>query len=161
MNKNKFFIILLSISLLITILPAQNRKYKNEDEISNIIDSKKYSIDVNFAFPLKGGSVSLTSNYSLTIKGDSVYSYLPYYGVAYNIPYGGGKGLIFNSTVKDYYVSLSSKGKSTIKFTTSSGEDRIDYTIGIFKNGQTTIYVQSNNRQSINYSGCLNKDSSR
>ena len=42
---------------------------------------------------MKGGSKHLTSDYSLEIRNDSVYSYLPYFGVAYNVPYGGGKGL--------------------------------------------------------------------
>ena len=46
---------------------------------------------------MKGRSRALTSDYSIEIRNDSVFSYLPYFGVAYNVPYGGGKGLIFNA----------------------------------------------------------------
>ena len=59
--------------------------------------------------PMKGGSKHLTSDYSLEIRNDSVYSYLPYFGVAYNVPYGGGKGLNFSAPLSEYTSTYSKK----------------------------------------------------
>lgn len=35
--------------------------------------------------PMRGNSRTLTSSYSLKIKNDSVFSNLPYFGVAYSL----------------------------------------------------------------------------
>ena len=77
-------------------ITAQNKKEKKqqrEQAVREAVDAKAYKINVDRVMPMKGGSKHLTSDYSLEIRNDSVYSYLPYFGVAYNVPYGGGKGL--------------------------------------------------------------------
>lgn len=61
--------------------------------------------------PMKGRSRALTSDYSIEIRNDSVFSYLPYFGVAYNVPYGGGKGLIFNAPITGYRKESLKKEK--------------------------------------------------
>ena len=61
--------------------------------VREIVDSGRIKIDVDRAVPMAGRSVNLTSPYSLEIHGDSILSYLPYFGRAYSAPYGGGEGL--------------------------------------------------------------------
>lgn len=41
---------------------------------------------------MNGKTVYLTSPYSVKISNDSAYIELPYFGVAYSVPYGGGEG---------------------------------------------------------------------
>ena len=74
--------------------------------------------------PMKGRSRSLTSNYSVEVRNDSVFSYLPYFGEAYNIPYGGGKGLIFNAPISQYQTKHLKKGKVQINFKVNNEEDK-------------------------------------
>ncbi len=102
-----------------------------------------------------GRTVNLTSPYGVELKGDSIYSHLPYYGRAYSIPYGGGDGLIFQEPVSNYTVKYDEKNKATITFTARSDEDRYDFRIEIFSNGSASLFVQPGNRQSINYQGNL------
>ena len=70
---------------LITILPAaaqnrQEKKEKIEREVREAVDSNHYKINVDRMFPMRGSSKLLTSNYSVEIRNDSVFSYLPYFG---------------------------------------------------------------------------------
>ena len=108
---------------------------------------------MNRALPARGRSVMLTSPYSVEIRNDSIISHLPYYGRAYPIPYGGGEGLNFKAPLTDYKLDWDKKGTAKIKFTARSTEDKFDFDIDIFSNGSSTIFVNMQNRQSINFQG--------
>ena len=47
----------------------------------------------------------------------------------------------------------NSTGTAKIKFTARSTEDKFDFDIDIFSNGSSTIFVNMQNRQSINFQG--------
>lgn len=153
MKANKLFILaVLLICGSMTPVMAQTKKEKKqqtEQAVREAIDAKKYKIDVNRVMPMKGGSKHLTSDYSLEIRNDSIYSYLPYFGVAYTIPYGGGKGLNFNAPLSEY----SKKGNARITLKVRNEEDNYIYNITIFPNGTSSIQVTPTNRQSISFSG--------
>ena len=117
------------------------------------IEDRQYTIEVNRALPMGGRARELTPTYALSIKGDTINSYLPYFGVAYSVPYGGGEGLIFEATITDYTVNFDAKGTANITVRTRSKEDSFVYQINIFENGSTTIYVTPTNRQAITYHG--------
>ena len=120
-----------------------------------LIVSENYKIDVNTAMPMRGRSIPLTSLYSLEIRNDSVISYLPYYGRAYSIPYGGGNGLNFKAPLKEYNMKLDKKGNSVITFTARNPEDKFDFRVKVYSNGSTSIDVNMQNRQSISFQGEL------
>jgi hypothetical protein len=119
------------------------------------IESRHYMVAVNRMTPLSGPSRQLTSSYSLTIKGDTVISYLPYFGQAYSVPYGGGKGLNFEAHITVYTLSFDAKGTALISFQTRSEDDTYLYRIQIFNNGSSSIHVTPNNRQIIHFYGNL------
>lgn len=150
--------LLLISALSIPTLSAQTKKEKREikqQAVKEVVLSEKYKIDVNRADPARGRSVMLTSSYSIEVRNDSVISYLPYYGRAYNIPYGGGNGLNFKAPLSDYEIDWEKKGTAKIKFTTRNSEDKFDFKIDIFSNGSASIFVNMQNRQSISFNGEL------
>lgn len=157
MKANKLFIlVVLLICGSMTPVMAQTKKEKKqqtEQAVREAIDAKKYKIDVNRVMPMKGGSKHLTSDYSLEIRNDSIYSYLPYFGVAYTIPYGGGKGLNFNAPLSEYTSEYSKKGNARITLKVRNEEDNYIYNITIYPNGTSSIQVTPTNRQSISFSG--------
>lgn len=157
MKANKLFILaVLLICGSMTPVMAQTKKEKKqqtEQAVREAIDAKKYKIDVNRVMPMKGGSKHLTSDYSLEIRNDSIYSYLPYFGVAYTIPYGGGKGLNFNAPLSEYTSEYSKKGNARITLKVRNEEDNYIYNITIYPNGTSSIQVTPTNRQSISFSG--------
>lgn len=138
---------------------AQNKKEKKaekEQAVRENIESKNYSIDVDIALPHRGTSIHLTSSYSLEVKNDSVSSWLPYYGRAYSIPYGGGDGLTFKAPIENYKLTYNKKGTAKIEFTARTKEDLYEFNISIFTSGSSSISVNMHNRDSIDFSGELN-----
>ncbi|MDR2385123.1 MAG: DUF4251 domain-containing protein [Tannerella sp.] len=132
---------------------SKEEKAARETALKEAINKQEYVVDVNCMIPMKGNSKHLSSSYSLTIKRDEIISYLPYFGEAYNIPYGGGKGLNFKAKINKYNALVDNKGKTIIELETKNEEDHYVYHIEIFPNGAANISVRSHNRQSISYSG--------
>lgn len=100
----------------------------------------------------------LTTPYSLTVIGDSINSYLPYFGRAWNVPYGGGKALNFTGHIRDYHSSWVSDQQVRIALIVENDEDIYQYDVDIFLNGAAYINVSSRNRQTIGFSGEVNEN---
>ena len=152
------FICIISIQ---TISAQDSKKDKKEEiaqQVRKAIDSNHYKLEIDRMIPMSGPSKDLTSEYSIEIKNDSVFSRLPYFGRAYNIPYGGGNGLIFNAPLNEYIAQYHKKGKVEIKFVTRSEEDKFTFHITIFPNASASVNVNSTNRQPISYYGKLSVD---
>ena len=126
---------------------------EQQQALRTAIENRNFTITVDKAFPQRGNMINLTSPYSLTIKGDSVYSYLPYFGQAYSIPYGGGAGLNFNGTLTDYEIAAGKRGVNIVTFRVQSPDGRVEYRLEIESEGSSTITVNSQNRQSIRFMG--------
>lgn len=104
-NRRIMLLILFIAGTGIFTLQAQNREERKElkeQTVKEKIESENYRIDINTAYPRRGRMIPLTSIYSVTIRNDSVFSQLPYFGRAYSIPYGGGQGLMFNAPIDQY-----------------------------------------------------------
>lgn len=129
-------------------------------EVTQKIQSKDYTISVRYANPMRGSQFYLTSDYDLRIKNDSAFAYLPFFGVAYSAPYGGGEGGIkFAEPMKEY--SLFSNKKSDgweIRFKVKAKEDYYEFFMSVFNNGSAMITVNSINRQGITFTGDLKKE---
>jgi hypothetical protein len=132
---------------------TKEEKVENEAKLREAIENRTFIVEVDRALPSSGSARTLTSPYSLTINGDEVKSHLPFFGRAYSVPYGGGDGLIFESSITDYQLTFDKKGMATIVFKTKTKEDQFTYLIHIFTNGSSTIQVSSNNRQPISFNG--------
>jgi len=110
---------IISLIVLVQISCSSSKTAVDEEKVAQVkeqIESRNYRISVDYMFPTRGASRSLTSIYSLTVRGDTLISYLPYFGIAYNIPYGGGNGLNFIAPLFDYSLSFNSKGTASISF---------------------------------------------
>lgn len=136
----------------------QSRKAQTEQAVAKALDARHYRIRVDHMTPLKGRSRALTTDYSLTVRNDSVFSYLPYAGEAYNVPYGGGKALNFDAPISTYEMKEGKRGSKEIKITTANEEDNYTYSLTVFPNGSAYIHVLPNRRQSISFNGKLDTE---
>ena len=158
MKTNQRIIIILMFMMMagLSDIYAQNKreiKEQREQAIKEQIIAEKYKISVNTAYPRRGRTVHLSSPYSVEIRNDSVISYLPFYGRAYSIPYGGGEGLIFQAPLDEYEMEMNKKGTAKVKFTARSPEDKFTFNLTIYSNGSASINVNKQNRESISFSG--------
>lgn len=158
----KVLIFIMIIAGLVTTLDlsasAKKRKKqeraKQEQRVKDAIRNWSYKIDVSRMHTSLGDKY-LSYNYSLEVNKAEVKSALPYYGRAYSIPYGGGVGLNFTSTITDYEVTEGKRGSFQIKFKSKSIDDLYQFKVEISKSGICHISVSSNNRQSISFQGSL------
>ena len=106
-------------------------------KVKTALTQRRYKIEVSRMYPMKGNSKS----------------YLPYFGRAYNVPYGGGKGFNFSERIGSYHETQQSNGARVIDIELKNDEDIYQYTIKVFDNGNSSIDVQSRQRDPISYSG--------
>lgn len=127
-------------------------------EVKAIVESRNFIFDARTANPMNGSTINLSTDYHLKISNDSVYSYLPYYGVAYSAAsYGGiNSPMNFSHSVEEYSSELTKNGYM-VKFKTRNGSDLISCTLHISVTGSSTLSVSSMNRQSISYFGDIRK----
>lgn len=154
---------ILSIVLAVTALTlcgcaslkmTPEEKATMEAQIQENLDNRTFYIEVDQMLPRRGASRHVT-NYSLTVDGDKLISHLPYFGQAWNLPYGGGQGLSFESKISDYIESYPKPDRRQIALATNNGEDSFVFVIEVFSNGKATIDVRSRNRESISYYGYM------
>ncbi len=164
----KKILLLLIIVSTTTLLNAQEtKKSKKEkkaeknaqlvEETSKLVESKNFIFKARTANPMGGRTVNLTTEYGVKVMADSVYSYMPYFGRAYNAAYGSmDSPMTFETPIVDYSSEETKKGYR-VKFTAKIATDRIDFSFQIMETGNTTLSVNSTNRQAITYYGNIEK----
>ena len=159
----KILIVLMAAALLLPSCAALRQSPEEEARIAALVnqrlDARQYRSYVNYMTPRRGPGKSITDPYCVTVDGSKLNSYLPYFGVAYSLPYGGGKGLNFEDTIDDYIDYGWQKGRRMIAFSTDNGEDVIVYTLTIYEGGSADVNVHCRNRDDISYRGSLDPDS--
>lgn len=133
-------------------LSKAERRQQQAMMVQKALLDRNYTISVQSAHPSSGAPINLSSPYSLKVKGDTVVSYLPFFGRAYSLPYGGGKGLNFTGKVISYETSRNKK-EYNIKMGVDSDEDQYTYYIDVYENGRAVMLVTSRNRSNITFYG--------
>ena len=139
----------------------EERAARAAEQVANVkaaLTARNYRIAVSRMYPRSGASKNVSYSYSVTVRNDSLFSYLPYFGRAYDVPYGGGKGLNFDAPIESYKESQLKNGQRHIEIGLKNDEDTYLYTINVFDNGSSSIDVQSRRRESISYSGEMEFD---
>ena len=128
---------------------------ESNKELTRKIQVKDFTVVANYANPMRGKQIYLTSEYDLRIKNDSAFAFLPYFGVAYSAPYGGGEGGIkFSEPVKEYSVKSNKKSDGwDIHFKIKARESDYEIYLNIFNNGSSMFTVNSFNRDAITFNG--------
>ena len=149
-------LLFLAVVLLCGCATAEERAARaalQAAKVKKSLSEKRFMINVDYMYPLSGTPKHLSYGYSLEVRNDSLISYLPYFGRAFNVPYGGGKALNFSERIGSYHETQQSNGACVIDIELKNDEDIYQYTIKVFDNGNSSIDVQSRQRDPISYSG--------
>ncbi|MFV0540253.1 MAG: DUF4251 domain-containing protein [Aestuariibaculum sp.] len=171
----KHLLLLLLLIVLVSCGTSKNTTTQAEiDALSSLILGKAFNIESDWAYPQatmamqqvsgllgpgnNAGSINLTTNSNfLKIKGDSVYSYLPYYGERQmNVGYGGTDSSIEFKGLMENYSERTGKNQSVIiafDAQNSSNAENFTVTITLWPNLNSQIYLNSISRNSIQYIG--------
>ncbi|MBR4650955.1 MAG: DUF4251 domain-containing protein [Prevotella sp.] len=143
----------LALSGCITSQERAARALEMEKKVAQSLRERDYSIEVTMMYPQSMPARNVTPDFGIAVRGDSLYSYLPYFGRAYDIPYGGGKGLDFAAPITDYSDTQPKADRHVIEISVDNDEDLLLYHLDIFVNGRTDITVTSRKRDRISFSG--------
>jgi hypothetical protein len=86
---------------LVSVIPAwrnlhaqdvkQQKENNKEASVKKMIDSKRFQFVAQSAMPMSGQIRQLTTEYGLSLKNDTLESFLPYFGRAYSATIGSGR----------------------------------------------------------------------
>ena len=162
--------IIILLILLIT-LPAQSfaqdKEIKNRKKIRKerlkekieetkfLVENKEFLFTPTHAIPMSGGSIQLDFSFDVELKNDTVTSYLPFYGVAYHVDYGGRNSAFdFTQPVEKIQIKNTKNGYQVI-FDVINRQDHISFIFNISEPGYATLNIISTNRQVMSYYGSI------
>jgi hypothetical protein len=163
MKKIFFLLLVLFTTGTITNAQAQEKKSRKEiraerqaekkKEIKNILNEKNFVFRPTHAMPMGGGTIYLNYSFDVKIKGDTIDSYLPFYGRAYHVDYGGRNSAFdFTEPAEEYKMEKDEDGY-VVDFEVKKGMDHISFSFKISELGYATLNVISTNRQAISFYG--------
>lgn len=145
------------------------------ESFNNLVASREFTIESDWAYPQVTNAMSQVLNSQLlapgnnasainlignanflTIKGDSVTSYLPYFGERQmQVAYGGTDSAIqFNGLMEDYQVKNDKNNRKIISFKAKSNNtESFNVTITLFPNLNAQMSLNGASRFIIQYSG--------
>jgi hypothetical protein len=153
--KNTFSKSLLALLILTFSTTAIHAQKLDKVQVQNLINSKSFVFKAQTVLPMTGMSRQLTSDYDVRLSGDSVVTYLPYFGRAYSVSYGEPGGINFTSTKFDYKIRDRKKGGWDLIIKPDDVRDIQQLIFAISENGYATLQVISNNRQPISFNGYI------
>ncbi len=123
--------------------------------VKEAVNGRSFRFIPQTAFPLGGTPRQLTPGFDMSVVGDSLNTYLPYFGRAFTAPDPGEGGFKFIS--KDFkYVARPKKKRSwEIMIRPADYNDVRQMILRIYENGSATLQVNSNNRQPIHFNGFI------
>lgn len=170
MKSSQYFpvtLALVAFSVLAFIQPAcaqesaAHKKAAQLATVKSMVDAKDYVFVVESVSPASGPTRQLTPYYTLDVHGDTLVADLPYFGRAYVAPVDPSTGGIhFTSTKFTYNISNRKKGGWQVDIQPGDQSDVRQLSLTIFENGNASLLVVSNNRQSISYHGYI-RDNNR
>lgn len=172
-----YFYLLLIVPLMFCSCgtkPSNTSSVKLE-ELKQMVEEKYYRIVSDKAYPQVTSSMNSLQNAGLvprgssvgqidlisnpnyvTIKGDSIFAELPYYGERqlYSGYNGSDNSVSVKGLYSDYSVIQNKKNNSyTIKLNAKSETESIQFVITLFPNLKSSILLSSTSRRPIRYSG--------
>lgn len=158
--KNLIKTALLKLLFLLVALTSLSIAYTQESEpatLQKMITSKRFTFKAQSVLPLRGSTRNLTSDYGLRVSGDSLISYLPYFGRAYSAPLDPTEnGLQFTSTDFTYNIQKKKKGWD-ITILPKDTRDVRQMFLSVSNSGYARLQVTSNSRDGIAFNGYIDK----
>ena len=131
------------------------KKERMQVAVLGAIADKRWHIDINSMNTMRYGSRTVTSDFYLELRGDTLFSYLPYLGQVQISTMSPSIGLNFEEPVLTYKESKPKSKYTQVDIDVKTREDSYHYVIEIYDNGQAYIRVRSMNRDPISFDGTL------
>jgi len=137
----------------------KKNKIEKQHLIDSLINSREFVFVASRALPQGMNSIDLTTNSnSVKFQPEKIESYLPFFGRAYSIDYGGDGGIKFEGKPEAFKVVNKKDGKGfEITVTVPVTRDNFKLSLFVSPDGSAILTVNSNQRSAISYSGNISK----
>jgi len=136
----------------------KERKARQKLEMAELIHSGKFKFVARSAQSELGTFDNLEPQYDMVFDSLRVKAYLPYYGRAYSVPYGGSGGVKFDLTAKNMVKNWNEKKKLyTISAELADTNDSYTIFLTTGLDGYADLKIIFRNRNWINYFGTIQK----
>jgi hypothetical protein len=139
----------------------KSRSQRNTEafaRLTQLIDSKQYRFEADFAYPSSYPVVNLSTNpNSLDVKDSIGEVWLPFFGRAYSVPYGDSEGGIHcKGFMQNYNVKINERRyKYQIQFEIIGKSDVYRFFLEAYAGGGASLNVICKDRSPITYQGKL------
>lgn len=107
---------LMTIMGCATLQEREERKERMRMAVAEAVETKQMHIDITSMNTMRYGSRTVTPDFFLELKGDTVISHLPYFGQLYQAPMmSPSQGLNFETIAKSIRVAKTKKDVSRIE----------------------------------------------
>jgi len=136
----------------------KERRLQKEKEMFELIESGRFRFAASSAKSTLGNFNNLGVTYDLIFDSLKLKAYLPYYGRAYSVPYGGSDGVKFDLTAEKIEKIWNEK-KRIYTFSTEVADKQDSYLINLTTglSGYADLRITFRNRQQISYYGVIGK----
>jgi hypothetical protein len=164
MKKILIFTIIISLmSGFAFSAESRDRKEARQEQYNNIvelIESGDFIFEARRAYPLAGRPVDLTTNYGfIEISEKTGEARLPFFGRAYNIPYGGRGGIMFSGQIENIEFSKNPDRMRVNYSFDVRDRDYYQVNMNIGYNGDASVVITSTSRGRISYHGHISETS--
>jgi hypothetical protein len=142
-----------SMLVFLAALEPLHAQDLDKEAVKKLVDSKTFVFHAQSATPMGGGTRQLTSDYNMKLTGDSLVTYLPYFGRAYTATLPGEGGLDFISSDFTYKVKEKKKGGWEVTIEPKDQRNVRSMLLSLSESGYASLNVTSNNRQPISFYG--------
>ena len=157
MKREKFFVWVLALLMIVGCATQQERAEQRDQmrmAIAMAVASRQLRIDTRSMNTLRYGSRIVSSDFFLELRGDTLCSYLPYLGQAYQAPVGSPSiGLNFEARILRYSDYRPKANKTQLELDVRTQEDTYHYLIDLYDSGESYIRVRPLNRDAVSFDG--------
>lgn len=123
-------------------------------QIREIVNSKNFVFKAETVKPINSKRLTLLTDFGVEVRGDSIFSYLPYFGNNYERDFTTFKNspLGFMQPINDYDRSSTNEGYKIVVKVKNENE-LINLVFHISKKGYTSLSASFLSRQSISFEG--------
>lgn len=138
-------------------LSRKEQRAQKEQEMKQLIDSHQFRFIARAVIPMSGPRIDLTSTYDLTLDSTMVEAWLPFFGRAYHVDYGGGDGGIkFKEEAEQMDIRYNKRKKMyQIDLKVDADKDNYQIRISAGLSGYADVSINSTNRQAVSYYGII------
>ena len=132
------------------------QRAKMKQAVAEAVASRQIHIDIRSMNTLRYGSKVVASDFFLELRGDTLCSYLPYMGQAFQAPIGSPSiGLNFEMPILRYSETHPKANKTQLELDVKTQEDTYHYLIELYDTGESYIRVRSLNRDPVSFDGTI------